>query len=536
MHRREFVELLAVGSGALFAGGVLAQEEADPPSDKKLIGMYVHQAWVYNHPYATRTWTDEDWRGYLDGLSRLGYNLVSLWPLLEIMPNPLTPSDRAKLEQHRRVIDMAHKDFGMKAWIVLCPNIVPIDDYARRASFENRTHYGSQLRINPADLRAVDDMMARRETLLRPLAEMDGLVIIDSDPAGYSGSTNREFVDLLTHHRRLLDQLRPGAIELVYWVWAGWQSYSRFAETGNFAWGTEDEFLETISLLNKQNPEPWGIAGGLGYAQKLGLQSKVINFNYGPIEPEPNFLMTNFGVHPGGDAYQSGRDLAPRGAQANAQTHCIQLPGTFAFAQGARGLPLTEKDYLRFADDLIPGQGERILAAWQALGGMDRERMAHCAAELAPLAKAKLDVGPLKGLLLGDASRFVQDLYLMLRLKAACIDFMKAAEKNQPLLQPLQAFVAWLDRWHAVTGYDGWWCWRATGDVAGEDINRSLRKLNSRLLTDFFADSGLNYIKNGPGKPGDRFDTGYYRNETETLRLIRILKQICWEMDPKAFP
>ena len=97
--------------------------------------MYVHECWIYNRPYAARTWTDEDWHGYLDGLSRLGYNLVSIWPQLEIMPQPLTPSDRTKLDQHRRVIDMAHREFGMKAWIVICPNISPIDEYARRVTF-----------------------------------------------------------------------------------------------------------------------------------------------------------------------------------------------------------------------------------------------------------------------------------------------------------------------------------------------------------------------------------------------------------------
>jgi hypothetical protein len=535
MRRREFLEAVA-GTGAMLTGMLSGKAVADSPTDKKLIGMYVHQAWIYNHPYASRTWTDEDWRGYLEGLSRLGYNLVSIWPLLEIMPHPLTPSDRAKIEQHRRVIDMAHKDFGMKVWIVMAPNIVSVNDYARRLNFEKRSYYGSALSINPADSQAMDAMMTRRAALLKPLAGMDGLVIIDSDPGGYPHSTNREFVDLLMRHRRVLDRIRPEAIELIYWVWAGWQSYARFFATGNFAWGTEQEFLETLSMLKEQNPEPWGIASGLGYAQKMGMQSRVINYNYGSIEPEPSFPMTNFGLHPGGDPYQSGRDLSPRGAQANAQTHCIQLPGTFAFAQGARGLPLVQGNYLQFADDLISGQGQRIFAAWQALGGIDRQRMAHCAAELAPLAKAKLDTGPLKGLLLGDANRFVKDLYLMLRLKAACFDFMKAAEKSLLLLQPLEEFVFWLDRWHVVTGYDGWWYWRATGDNAGEDINRSLRKLNSRLLADFFSDTGLNYIKNGPGKPSDRFDAGYYRNETETLRLIRILKQICWEMDPKAYP
>ena len=198
---------------------------------------------------------------------------------------------------------MAHKEFGMKVWIVLCPNIIPIDDYARRMPFEQRPYYGADLHIDPADPQAVDAMLVRRERLLKPLAEMDGLVVIDSDPGGYPNSTNKEFVNLLIRHRRLLDRLRPEAIELVYWCWAGWQAYARYYATGQFVWGPEKEFLETLTMLKEQNPEPWGLARGLEYAQKLGLQSKVINFNYGAIELEPVFPITNFGRHAGGDAY-----------------------------------------------------------------------------------------------------------------------------------------------------------------------------------------------------------------------------------------
>ncbi|MBN2578634.1 MAG: hypothetical protein JXB10_06545 [Pirellulales bacterium] len=529
MHRRTFMELLAAaGAGSLFPGGLSGIETADPPDDKKLIGMYVHQAWVYNHPYAARTWTDDNWRGYLDGLHRLGYNLVSIWPLLETMPHPLMPSDQAKLEQHRRVIDMAHREFGMKVWIVLCPNLVANDAYARLTTFEKRSYYGSFINVNPADSQAMDAMMARCESLLKPLAEMDGVVIIDSDPGGYPNSTNQEFVDLLIRHRRLLDRLRPGAIELIYWSWVGWQAYGRYHATGEFAWGTEPEFLETLGLLKEKNLEPWGLARGLEYAQKLGLESKVIHFHYGAIEGEPNFPMTNFGPRAGVDPYQAGRTLAPRGAQANAQTHCIQLPGTFAFAQGAKGLPLTDQDYVLFADDLVQGQGKRIVSAWKALAGLDREAMLQSAAELAPLVKARLEPGPLKGLLFGDANRFLSDLYVMLRLKAACLDFIQAADKNQPLFQPLEEFVSWLDRWHVITGYKSWWNW-----TAGGDINQSLKKLDTPLLTDFVRDVGSIDRKTGAGTPMERIYAGYYRAETETLRLIQALKQTLWEMDPR---
>ena len=60
-----------------------------------MIGMYVHQHWPYHHPYAARTWTLEDWRGYADGMKQIGYNSFLIWPMLEIVPDPPTASDRA---------------------------------------------------------------------------------------------------------------------------------------------------------------------------------------------------------------------------------------------------------------------------------------------------------------------------------------------------------------------------------------------------------------------------------------------------------
>ncbi len=355
---------------------------------------------------------------------------------------------------------------------------------------------------------------------------MDGLVVIDSDPGGYPNSTNKEFVNLLMRHRQALDRLRPGAIELVYWVWAGWQAYGRFHATGEFAYGTAAEYLETLTMLKEQNPEPWGIARGLEYAEKLGLQAKVINFNYGAIELEPVFPMTNFGPHAGGDPYKSGQDAGPRGTQANAQTHCIQLPGTFAFARGARGLPLADADYIQFAEDLIPGQGQRIFSAWKALSGLQSEAMRQCAAELKRLIKEKLEPGPLKGLLFGNANRFIKDLYIMLCLKAAALDFIEASEANRPLLQPLEELISRLDRWQVTTGYDGWWGW-----ACGCDLNKSLLKLNSPQLAEFIRGSGLGFMKTEAGTPMERIVSGLYRNESETLRLIRTLKKTLWERD-----
>ena len=484
--------------------------------NKKLIGMYVHQHWPYNHPYAARMWTCEDWRGYLDGLHRLGFNLVAIWPMLETMPDPLTPSDRANLERTRRVIDMAHDEFDMKVCICLCPNVAAIDEAAARVPCEWRHFFYSDTRVDPADSEAMDAMMAHRERLLAPLAQTDAVSIIDSDPGGYPGSTNSEFVDLFVRHRQLLDKLRPGGISLIYWIHAGWPAYSTFYATGKFAFGTTEEFAEAISLIQDRNPEPWGLAtGNLELARQLGVASGVISLNYGAIEGEPSFPMTNFG---GDAAYNAGRKMGPRGVVGNAQTHCVQLPNTFAFARGARGLSLTDEDYVHFADDLLVGRGKLIVSAWQALAKSDSDRMREVAGQLAALVGETLEPGPLEGFLFGNPNRFVVDLYVMLRTRAAFEDFMCASQKELSIFGLFAEFVEWVERWQLVHGYQNRWSWPGLADA--------LKKLEAPSLQAFYSE------RHKGNTPFDQVKMNYYRTETETLRLIRAMKRAVWELDP----
>ncbi len=517
MQRREFLQsAAATAAGWMLAGNLLAEPAAPAPAPDKLIGMYVHQHWPYRHPYAARTWTYDDWHGYLDGLHRLGFNLVLIWPVHETMPDPPTPSDRANLDKIRRVIDAAHNDFQMKVWIAQCPNVAAIDAAAAKVPFEKRHFFYCDRRVNPADAKDVNAMMAQFERVFAPLAQADGVMIIDSDPGSYPNSSNAEFIELLMRYRRMFDKLRPGRIEMLYWLWAGWPAYGRWYAGQDFAWGSDVEFTEVLTALKRRNPEPWGLARGLELAQKLGLESKVINLNYGAIEGEPSFPMTNFG---GRDAYNAGHNMGPRGTLGNAQTHCVQLPNTFAFARGARGLPLGEKDYVQFANDLIAGRGELIFSAWQALGGSDSRRMRQVAGELLPSVKEKLESGPLRGLLFGDPNRFMKDLYLMLRTRAALVDFLYASQQNCPVVGPYAEFVAWIERWQLIHGFEGAWGW--------PDLQAALNKLHSPSLKAFFSETVQ------ADTPWSRIQAEYYAAETQTTRLLRAMKQAVWELDPR---
>ena len=108
-----------------------------------MLGMYVHTHWAYNRPYAARTWTVDDWKGYLEGLASLGYDFVMLWPQLDCMPAEPNASDRAFLEKIGRVIDLAHNSFDMKFGVTACPNTIG-NERASSYRFEERPYFISE--------------------------------------------------------------------------------------------------------------------------------------------------------------------------------------------------------------------------------------------------------------------------------------------------------------------------------------------------------------------------------------------------------
>jgi len=444
-----------------------------------------------------------------------------IWPLLETMPDPLTPSDQANLAKIAKVIEMLHKDLHMRAYIVLCPNIMA-NDQAKNAPFGLRHYFWSDVRVNPGDPAAMAKMIAWREQLVRPLAKADGFMIIDSDPGGYAGSNNREFADLLVAHRRMFDKVRPG-IELNYWVLVGWPGYCRFYETGDLKISTDEEFHEIFTLLKERNPEPWGLATHATHGEEqLGLTPRVLSFRYGGIEAEPSFPLTNFkiSIFGGGSAYEAGKKLGPRGVMGNAQTHCVQLPNTFAFARGAAGKSLTDADYEQFADDLIPGLGQTIFNAWQLLNSTDPAAMNKQADELAGLADARLKPGPLRGLLFNDPRRFVNDLAMMLRLKAAVEAINTAVNGKENILPAFRTLVVVATTWQMQHGYQDRWGYPR--------MFAALRKLNVESINKIL--EVRHSIKEGV-TGFDRARLGLALAETHTTRLLSAMQQELIEME-----
>ena len=517
MKRRDFLYFISGAASLAVRPGIgtcLLAGGKEQGISAGIIGMYVHQHWPYNHPYAARTWTIEDWRGFAGGLKHLSYNTIMIWPMLETMPDPLTPSDRASLEKHARVIDVLHNELGMRVMIVWCPNIIA-NSRAAQATYETRHYYYSDQRINPAAKAAMAKMIAWREKLLSYLAHTDAVVIIDSDPGGYPGSTDAEFVALLGEHRKMLDRIRPG-IELDYWVLWGWQAWSRFYATGKLR-KDEAELLATVARFRDLNPEPWGLANGLPYAAKLGIASRVISYNYGQIEGEPSFPMTNFG---GDGAYEAGAHPGPRGVMGNAQTHCVQLPNIFAFARGAAGKPVAEADYVDFANALISGKGREIVDAWKALSGEDASLMRAQASIIRKAATQKLAPGRLRGLLFGDPARFMNDLVMQLELKASYKDFLRVSRNGGKVKPALVLFISAAAAWQKQHGYQNRWHWpglyEALDKLNSPEINSLLRV---RLRAMRSPEGGMELTGHG------NLARFLYDGETFTTTLLAAMKK-----------
>ena len=400
-----------------------------------MLVMYVHTHWFYNHPYAARTWTVEDWRGYLSGLSKLGYDGVMIWPQLDCMPIAPAESDRAWLGRLREVIDFARNELGMKVLVVVCPNTIG-NEVAADYEFAARPYFLCEKKVNPADPAEMAAFIAGRRNQLEPISNADGVVIIDSDPGGYPGATTEQFVDLLAAQTQVFRGFNPDA-ELVYWMWSGWEATCRFWSAtaddpaAEHPAQTAAEFARTLEMIRQRVPEPWWVLASFDSHHAAlgitGLGDKALWNPYGLIEGEPSFPMTN--VHVDKLAQKlTAENLArrPRGVIGNSQTHCLQLPLTFVFGELARGVPVADIDLRSFAERLLPGLGETIAAAWELVESTDAAPQRAAAKDVQDAVWSIGEVGDLGGLLFGSPERFMTDLAMNLEVRAATNDLVHA--------------------------------------------------------------------------------------------------------------
>jgi len=77
-------------------------------------GLYLHQHWRYNHPYATWSWPVEDWKRAIDMLASMRFNLLLIWPHMDMIAPPLSVPEIEHLADLRSVIDYAQRKRGIQ--------------------------------------------------------------------------------------------------------------------------------------------------------------------------------------------------------------------------------------------------------------------------------------------------------------------------------------------------------------------------------------------------------------------------------------
>lgn len=424
-----------------------------PISNKPLFdlrGVYAHLHWAYNHPYALRSWTLDDWKRYIDFLAFLQVNLLQIWPMSSMLPLPLSDADRTYLKMYREVVEYAKSKYAMKVFVGECANNIAkpkvIDP------IEKRDYFQTELLLNPSDPAHMETLRAHRAEMYQTIPNADGYWIIDSDPGGWHGSPAGEFVDILIMNRKLLNDVGRADAEIVYWMWQGW--------------GTDDakKNLETtIKDILRRLPEPWSILAcskdHLNLIKKMGLTNKTIYFPYGLVEPEPSPPYTH------APAVDIDKALFPieefagiRGVMCNMQTPFVQLPRLHQFQQAALG---NEIHLQEIAEMLFPENPEPLRNAWNAIEPTATSDETLKAAESLESAIAGGRLGhpgeaarllPEQGLLIA------KDLVLQLKIHAAArlsSELAKAGACGEAITNALRRFLGMVVAWHSRHGYTG---------------------------------------------------------------------------------
>lgn len=433
--------------------------------------MYVHTHWAYNHPYAARTWTLEDWDGYLKGLRTLDYDFLLFWPQFDCMSPAPNESDRIFLAKIAKVIDLAHKKYGMKFMVCACPNTIG-NEKALEYKFEERPYFICEQKLNPGNKEAIRTLIEGRRKQFKPIGSADGLVVIDSDPGGYPGSTNEEFVNLMKLQIDIFREYNPKT-ELFYWLWVGWAPYCKFwkkiADSQNKAEGIMHEikpslecFVQTLELIKEQIPEPWSLFVSsplhMEATEKTGLEHKRLYNPYGAIESEPTFPLTNYLPDDiAGTTKLWDPKKFPKGIIGNAQTHCLQLPNTYIFSEIAKGRKKDEMDLRGFAEKALPGHGDIVAASWEAIGKSSAREQKALSKKVRGIISEVSGSDP-TGFLFGDPKRFLDDLAYNLEIRAALHDLKedissggKAKKTLKNLLEvlgPYQKKLGYADAYH----------------------------------------------------------------------------------------
>lgn len=470
IHLRQL--LIESKSGATLSDSVCIVEK---PRYRKR-GLYLHQHWRYNNPYAVWSWSVEDWKRALDMAASMRVNLVLMWPHMDMMSPPLSVAEQDYLADIKEVIDYAHRKRGIEIWTIEAPNMVIDEPDARRLPLDRRNYYayhsmGSGLK-NPGDPSDLAKMLANREAFYRMVPNAGGYGFIDSDPGGWNGSPSSEFVDLFVKNRELLDRTveRPEQAKLLYWLYNGWGN----GDPADVNWRSvvgelKSRLKEPWELMVCYNPTMAPHAQNLvpqpKIAEEFGLLDKTVFFNYQVVDGEPSFPFTRLNF-PGIDAtYDWVADYKGlNGVMCNVQTFLLQLPNIHYFTQCAWSLDThkngQEASLRSLANMLFPDNADLLVSAWRQLSKPGSESALTISAQIEDLAAHDGcgRLGIMGRYVFPRPSQVLGDLAIQLRVHGKAEHVREVVAAQHPSNDVIQAVTAYLEavlEWQRRNGHFG---------------------------------------------------------------------------------
>jgi hypothetical protein len=373
----------------LFAAGCLAlaigPSAGGAEAGFRRCGLYVHACWLYNYPFATRTWNREDYRGLFRLLRTFGYDEVMLWPMLEAIPAPLSTDDAAALGGYRLIIDDAHRQ-GLECWLTM--SVCTTGRSIAEKPWPKRNFYAVRKDVRLDDPAEREAWLAHQAAMLAILNNADAYVTIDSDPGGYPGAKAEDFLRVFQDDRRTIDRVgvRPSEQRVMAWVWGGWgtkiweePTVPRLARVVRELEVYRGAMQRGWEVMPGRNGGDYGCGRfNMPLTEKAGLMPSATLMFYDSIENEPSVPHTKLQFDDIRRALRQERQYAgrARGCFGNCQTAILQLPNVYFFVRGARDPRYLDRPDGAVLDDfarLLGGPPELLVPAWSCLRlGLDQ--------------------------------------------------------------------------------------------------------------------------------------------------------------------
>jgi hypothetical protein len=369
-----------------FSPSLAADAPADAPKGFKHRGFYLHEGWLFKHPFAVRAWSREDFAAMYQLLKRLGFDRVMNWPMFESIPAPLSETDTLALRDYRRTIDDAHAA-GLEFWLAQTANLTPPPSIAAKP-WKERNPYPVWKHVRLDDPAAAAAYFAHRRAMMEIVNTADAYVTIDGDPGGYADALPQEWLSVFRADRATLDACgtAPAKQRLVPWVWCGWGTEKVWGGNPNNPPEQIVPFVKaSLETLAAGMPEPWQMLPGrsnrenwangrvnVALAEETGLMPRSTVFLYEAIEYEPSIPGSNLQF---ADIRRILRDEAKYAATAdgvfgNAQQPVMVLPNLYFFARAAADLAYLDtpdEEVLSDLADLLGGPRDLLVPTWRCL-------------------------------------------------------------------------------------------------------------------------------------------------------------------------